>query len=555
MTRYSIFPVRRHPRFATSSTPLSIMLDLIVALLPTLGMATYFYGPRVLMLTLISIGSCVGFEWLYLHRSGRTWSATDLSAYVTGLLLALCLPPTAPYWAPILGGFFAIVVVKQFYGGLGKNFMNPALAARMLLCTFPMMMTTWAAPMNWLSLSPTLDIPVDVVSMATPMSYLHNGLLPPLTNAQMLLGQHSGSIGEMSALMLLLGGAYLLVRQVITPRIPVTFLGTVAILTYLFPQSGTPLEWMTAQLLSGGLLLGAIFMATDYVTSPTTPRGQAIYGICCGILTVLLRYFGSYPDGVGWAILTMNCAVWLLDRAGMPRRFGVHHFNRTREFFLAVGADFSKIRFQVPKTPRLPLKKGEMPGEQHLDKLRAIWKSFSVFACLLIATGLLLAFAHSMTDFTIRQHDQVEQAELLAEVMPTADIISEVPYRTPDASLVSAGYRDNTLIGYCITLNVNGFGGLINMTVGIDVDGTVTGIAVTDHSETLEMGTQALTQDYFESFIGRSGTIRTHGANSVDVVSGATVTSRAIADGVNKALSIVADMQEKGMGDYEYGEV
>lgn len=232
-------------------------------------MSVYLFGPRVLGLTAVSVLSCVLSEYLYRRVTHKSETIRDLSACVTGVLLAMCLPVTASYWAPILGGMFAIVVVKQFYGGLGSNFMNPALAGRMLLCTFPHMMTTWVDALHWVPMFGKLD----AVSAATPMSYLHSGQLP-LELGQMMLGQHGGSIGEVSVFMLILGGLYLVMRGVISPRIPVAFLGTVAFLTFFTPQAGTHLQWMTAQLCSGGLVLGAFFMATDYATSPITPGAR-----------------------------------------------------------------------------------------------------------------------------------------------------------------------------------------------------------------------------------------------------------------------------------------
>ena len=309
--------VRVSPQLAMSTGVEAIMRDVLVALIPALGMAVFLFGPRVLVLAAVSMATCVACEALYQRLMGRPSTVRDGSACVTGLLLAMCLPVTAPYWAPVVGGAFAIVVVKQFFGGLGKNFMNPALAGRMLLSSFPGLMTHWADAMHW----PGLLSAADAVSSATPLSYLHNGQLPPFTLSQLFMGQHGGSMGEVSAFMLILGGIYLVGRKVITPRIPLYYLGTVALLTLVFPQGdGNPVLWMVENLLSGGLLLGAIFMATDYTTSPITPRGQCFYAVGCGVLTVLLRYFGSYPEGVGFAVLVMNLLAWPIDRAALTLR-------------------------------------------------------------------------------------------------------------------------------------------------------------------------------------------------------------------------------------------
>lgn len=540
------------PQLARSYSTRSIMMDVLVALLPSLGMSVYLFGPRVLAITVVSILSCVLSEYLYRRLSHKSNTTGDLSACVTGLLLAMCLPVTASYWAPILGGIFAIVVVKQFYGGLGGNFMNPALAGRMLLCTFPHMMTTWTDALHW----PSILGQADVVSSATPMSYLHNGSLPPLELGQMLLGQHGGCIGEVSVFMLLLGGSYLIMRGVISPRIPLSFLGTVAFLTFFTPQDGTNLQWMTAQLCSGGLILGAFFMATDYTTSPVTPRGQLLYGVGCGTLTVLLRYCGSYPDGVGWAILTMNCCVWLLDRAGMPRRFGVRPLVFTAKQLRRIGRSLATIKFVKPNWKRPARSSGMMPGEEHLDQIHAMGRCVLSYGAVLAAVVLMISAVNRYTDLDIARRGNQEEQAILAQVMPQAQVRTETPYRSPDAVSISAGYsEDNQLVGYCVEVQTPGFGGMITMTVGVDLNGEVTGVAVTEHKETLDMGTQAMEEDFLSQFVGKSGTVRLSGNNSVDTISGATVTSKAILTGVNQALAVVANLDTGEDVTYSDGEV
>lgn len=319
------FTVASSPHITSGESVRGAMLDVMIALVPSLGVATYFFGPRVLIMTLISVAACVFFEFLYRLVMKKYQSVGDLSACVTGVLLAMCLPANAPYWMAVVGAFFAIVVVKQLYGGLGKNFMNPALAGRVFLFSFPTLMNTWVASGTdfWSGLGSAAD----AVTAATPMASLHQGTLPEITLQEMLVGAHGGSFGEVSAIALILGGIYLLCRKIITLRIPLFYLGTVAVLTFLFPLGGNdPLEWMLYNLLGGGLILGAIFMATDYATSPVTPKGQIIYAIGCGGLTVFLRYFGTYPEGVSFAILIMNACAWLFDKSGMPRRFGSPRF-------------------------------------------------------------------------------------------------------------------------------------------------------------------------------------------------------------------------------------
>ena len=287
-----------------------IMLDVILALIPALLVGILRFGYRAAVVALIGVASAVVAEWLYhvVTRSRNT--IVDRSAMVTGLLLAMTLPATVPYWQVALGSFFAIIFAKCLFGGLGQNIFNPALAGRAFL------MLIWPVGL-------TVYKNVDGVSSATPLHHMVMPALPEETVIDMFLGNCMGSIGEISALALLLGGAYLVIRKVISPRIPVAYLLTVAVVTLVFHKADAPIRWMLYSLFSGGAMLGAIFMATDYATSPVTAGGQILYGIGCGILTVFFRYFGLYPEGVTYAILIMNAVVWIIDRYTLPRRFGV----------------------------------------------------------------------------------------------------------------------------------------------------------------------------------------------------------------------------------------
>ena len=286
-----------------------IMLDVVLALLPALAVGVYFQGFRALLVALISVAAAVVSEWLYAKLTRTRNTVVDGSAMVTGLLLAMTLPATVPYWQAVLGSAFAIIVVKALCGGLGQNIFNPALAARaLLLLVWPVGLTRYVG--------------LDGVTAATPLHHMVMPALPEESLMDMFIGRCPGSIGEVSALALLLGGAYLVYRKVISIRIPASYLGTVALLTLVFSKTGDLLRWMGYSLLSGGVMLGAIFMATDYATSPATPMGQIVYGIGCGVLTVLFRYFGLFPEGVTYAILMMNALVWVIDRYTAPRRFG-----------------------------------------------------------------------------------------------------------------------------------------------------------------------------------------------------------------------------------------
>ena len=286
-----------------------LMLDVVIALIPTLVMGVISLGFRALLVTLISMASAVVAELLYSLLFKKRNTLADCSALVTGMLFALTLPATTPYYVVALGSAFAIFFVKLLCGGLGQNIFNPALAARaFVLMLFPVALTRYAE--------------VDGVSSATPLHHMVMPALPEESILDMFLGNCPGSIGELSALALIIGGIYLVVRKVISPRIPLAYIGTVAVLTLVFSKTDAPVAWMLYSLFSGGLMLGAIFMATDYATSPVTAKGQIVYGIGCGVLTVIFRYFGLFPEGVTYAILLMNVCVWVIDRYTAPRRFG-----------------------------------------------------------------------------------------------------------------------------------------------------------------------------------------------------------------------------------------
>ena len=296
-----------------------IMLDVVIALIPAMLGAVYFFGLRSLCVMAVSVAACVVFEYLYRKLLKKDTTVGDCSAIVTGVLLAMVCPVTSPYWTIIIGDFFAIVVVKQLFGGIGCNFLNPALAGRAFLFSYPVIMTTWVAPYTSLNL---IGSNADAVTAATPMSYLHQGMLPDTSVLYSFIGSVGGCLGETSAVLLLAGGVYLVVRKVISARIPLAYIATVAVIALLFPQGNDRLQWLGYQVFSGGLMLGAIFMATDYATSPVTKGGQIVYGIGCGLITMLIRYFGSYAEGVSYAILIMNVTVLLLDKIGVPKRFG-----------------------------------------------------------------------------------------------------------------------------------------------------------------------------------------------------------------------------------------
>lgn len=286
-----------------------IMLDVIIALIPALVVGVVVLGLRALLVVAVSVVSAVAFEALWCLITKRKLTIIDGSAGVTGLLLAMTLPVTVPIWQILVGNFFAIIIIKALFGGLGQNIFNPALAARaFMMFIYPLGITRYEG--------------LDGVTSATP---LHHMVMPAVPNESLLdmfLGRCPGSIGEISALALLLGGVYLCVKKVISPRIPLAYIGTLAVLSLIFYKTDNALIWSAYSVLSGGLMLGAIFMATDYVTSPVTHLGQILYGVGCGALTLVFRYFGLYPEGVTYAILLMNAVAWFIDRYTGFARFG-----------------------------------------------------------------------------------------------------------------------------------------------------------------------------------------------------------------------------------------
>jgi electron transport complex protein RnfD len=330
--------VSSSPHVRSSDSTTNIMRDVVIALIPATLVGFYIFGLAAVFTVLLSVASAVFFEYIYQKYTKGVVRINDYSSAVTGLLLGLNLPallpvlPNAangttmvdflvPFAIPILGSMFAIIVVKQLFGGLGNNFMNPALGARaFLIVSFANQMTTWPIVKAVWPVSG-----VDTVSSATILGLLKHDKPINASVLDAFVGTISGSIGEISALALIIGGIYLVVRKVISYRIPVVFIGTVAIfmsLYMLFSGDGFDIEFLGYQLFSGGLMLGAIFMATDYVTSPMTIKGQIIFAVGCGVITSFVRLFGGYPEGVSFAIIIMNLTVPLINRYTIPRCFG-----------------------------------------------------------------------------------------------------------------------------------------------------------------------------------------------------------------------------------------
>ena len=302
-----LYHVSSSPHVRSKDTTERIMLYVIIALLPTTLFGIYNFGYRALILILVTIASCVASEWIFNKIVHKKQTINDLSAVVTGLLLALNLPATLPWWEAVLGGVFAIVVVKCMFGGLGQNFMNPALGARCFL------LIACAANMT--------NFTIDSYTGATPLAAMRNG--DPVNTMDMLIGRTAGTIGETSAIAILIGAIFLILMGVIDLRIPASYIITFIVFMLLFSGHGADWTYITAQLCGGGLMLGAFFMATDYVTSPITPMGQIIFGICCGIFTGLFRCFGANAEGVSFAIILSNILVPMIEKYTVPRAFGM----------------------------------------------------------------------------------------------------------------------------------------------------------------------------------------------------------------------------------------
>ncbi|MBI6871634.1 RnfABCDGE type electron transport complex subunit D [Clostridium aciditolerans] len=302
------FALSSSPHIRDNDSTKSIMRDVIIALIPATIAGVYFFKTQALLVILTTVISCVATEYAWQKITKRPITIGNYSSVVTGLLLAFNVPPTLPLWMAVVGSIFTILIVKEFFGGIGQNIVNPALAGRaFLLACYPVAMTTWK---------------MDEITSATPLAILksHQGNLPSLYNV--FIGHVGGCIGETSALALLIGAAYLFYKRIITWHIPVSYIATVLILTTIIGRNGSMTGNGIYEIFAGGLMLGAFFMATDYTTSPMTANGQIVFGIGCGFLATVIRIFGGYPEGVSYSILIMNLFVPLIDKYVTPRVFG-----------------------------------------------------------------------------------------------------------------------------------------------------------------------------------------------------------------------------------------
>lgn len=512
----SFLNVSSSPHVRGEDSTRRIMYRVALALLPASAFGVYRFGPYALAILAVSVGTALLAEYIFQILAKQKVTVLDGSALVTGLLLGLNLPPTVPLWIPALGSLFAILFVKQFFGGIGQNFMNPALGARcFLLISFTGIMSDYA---------------VDGISGATPLAQLAQGQQVDL--AAMFTGFTGGCIGEVSVIAILIGAVYMLIRRVITWEIPVCYLASFAVFELLFGKTGD-FMFMLAQLMGGGLMLGAFFMATDYVTSPITKKGRIVYGVLLGVLTGILRTYGASAEGVSYAIIISNLLVPLIEKVTMPTAFGY-----------AAGALEGKKSFSL-----------------------AGCRSAFILCGITLAAGLALGGAYQLTKGPIEKAELEAQAEAYKAVSPDADSFEEdealaqtigtltaedgtvadgqfggIVYEGAYAALDASGSR----IGYVVNVtSKEAFDGELTLSIGINMDSSITGMEFLALHETAGLGMRAAEEEFRGQYIGDD--VKEYevvkdtpsAEEQIQAISGATVTSNAVTNAVNAALYLV----------------
>ncbi len=516
----SFFNVSSSPHVRGTDSTKSIMYDVALALLPATLFGVYHFGMYSLAIVVVAVASALLSEYVFQVLAKQKITVLDGSALVTGLLLGLNLPPTVPLWIPALGSIFAIIFVKQFFGGIGQNFMNPALGARcFLLISFTGIMSTYA---------------VDGVTGATPLGSLARGQYGDLW--AMFTGFTGGCIGEVSELAILIGAAYLLFKKIITWEIPVCYLVSFALFELIFAVPGDPM-FVAAQLCSGGLMLGAFFMATDYVTSPITKKGKIVFGILLGVLTGILRTFGASAEGVSYAIIISNLLVPLIEKVTMPTPFGY-----------ANGALEGKKGFSL-----------------------ATYRSAITLCCITLIAGFALGGIYQLTKGPIEKAEEAAQAAAYVAVSPEADsfepdaLLDEIAALTAEDGTVADGQFGNIVyesayralddsgnqVGYVVNVtSKEGFGGDITISLGIDMDGGITGMEFLTINETAGLGMNATSEDFRSQYTNGQAeqfeVVKGEAAdeNDIQALSGATITSNAVTNAVNAALYLVNSAEQ-----------
>lgn len=512
----NLFHVSTAPHIRDSITTKNIMYDVILALIPATIFGIYQFGIDAFLVVSVAIITSLLSEYLYQRFMKLPITVYDGSAILTGLLLALCLSSSMPLWMVALGSVFAIIVVKQLFGGLGQNFMNPALAARCFL------LISFAGKMNSF-------VNVDATSSATALALLRNGEDVNLFN--MFMGNISGTIGETSTIALLIGALYLIYKKVISPKIPLAVFVSFSVI--IFISGDFSLDYLLKQICGGGLIIGAFFMATDYVTSPITPNGKIIYGLIIGILAAVFRLYGNTPEGMSFAIIISNLLVPLIEKVTIPKIKG----------------------------------KGVNNNEKN------IIKDIIIFAIITLAAGLSLALVNSLTKEPIAiQNEKIiqdsyrsvfKQGKVFANNKEIDEIVDKFPETIKnknynfgengiviDDILMVTDKTDN-LIGHIIKVTTkDGYGGDITLVVGIDTKDTITGIEVLSIDETVGLGMNAKNENFKEQYYNKqinNFTITKTGKQKdqeIDALSGATITSTAFNNAVNSALAINQEIKE-----------
>ena len=556
------------PHIRSKNSTTSIMGDVLIALFPASAMGVYNFGVRAALLILICVVSCMVFEYLSELVMKRRNTVRDLSAAVTGLLIALNLPVSLPFWMAILGCCFAIVVVKQLFGGIGQNFMNPALAARCFL------VLSFVGPMTKFTL--------DAVTTATPLSVLRNEGIGAVSVWNMLIGTEAGTIGETSVAALLVGAVYLLLRRVIRLTIPFFYMGSFAICIVIYcltqkMEAWSIVRFTAAHLCGGGLVLGACFMATDYTTSPITEKGKVLYGILLGVLTFCFRIFGNSVEGVSYAIIISNLLVPMIEMITKPRSFGEGYekkpLSENRGWLAPVVLD----------------EEGKPVPEKKEDKKERPLRIVISICLIAVISGALLGTVYAITKKPIADTAEKKKQESFRTVMPKADSYKELEEDSEwtdydlsgkgsameqlNAELAEAGYdkvtlesrtdaftSDGTKVGKIwIITSHEGYAGDIRMAIGV-TEGKVTGITMLSIGETTGLGMEArdnpaFTKQYEGKLVETFTVVKNSPAeeSEIQAITGATITSKAVTNAVNAVLFVdrMSEDHIEGGADHE----
>ena len=473
--------VSENPRIKSENSTRSIMFDVILALLPAATASMVIFGLQSLIVMAVCVATTVLSEFISGKLFKRKNTITDLSAIVTGLLLSFSLPVSIPLWQAAIGSAVAIIVVKQLFGGIGRNLVNPALVGRIVLATFfASSMSSWVKPLAYQTDN------LDVVATATPLNLLDTGeKLPSLID--MFLGQTAGSLGETCALALLFGGLYLVIRRIITPIIPLCFVGTVAIITTIFGSN--PLY----EVLSGGLLLGAIFMATDKATAPATIKGQIVFGVGCGVITSLIRIFAFIPEGVAYAIVIMNILT------------------------VFIGAITRKQR------------KSQKRETRHSKSSKNIVLPTIALVLSLSVLATSFYFTNAFAKDSIEKQQEEKRNAAMKVALPSTDFKAMAE---KDDCVMYAAYQGDH-VGYVVSSSAKGYGGEIEVMVGIDLSGRIYNVEIVScKGESAEIAQKVQSEEFKQSFCEKTK----QEIEDIDVIAGATISSNAVKQAVTTAI-------------------